>query len=83
MWDEILAEPIEADTDLYATSVATAHYARGIAYASMGLIAEAEQEQVGPLLRLQNLGLLYVHVERTTESNIKTGRSLWNVRRYS
>lgn len=46
MWDEIIAEPQYEDYDLYATGVATGFYARGIAYASMGMVAEAEEEQV-------------------------------------
>lgn len=47
MWEEILDEPLPQDTNLYATTVATAHYARGIAFASKGLLDEAEEEQVG------------------------------------
>ena len=47
MWDEIIAEPQYEDHTLYATGAATGFYARGIAYASMGMVAEAEEEQVG------------------------------------
>lgn len=46
MWDEIIAEPQYEDYGLYATGVATGFYARGIAYASKGMVAEAEEEQV-------------------------------------
>ena len=46
MWDEIIAEPQYEDCELYATGVPTGFYARGIAYASMGMVAEAEEEQV-------------------------------------
>ncbi|CAN0315130.1 unnamed protein product, partial [Ascophyllum nodosum] len=46
MWDEILAEPLPENATLYATTFATAHYARGIAYAAKGLVDEAEIEQV-------------------------------------
>ena len=46
MWDDILAEPLPQSDKLYATTVATAYYARGIAYASKGLVDEAEMEQV-------------------------------------
>eukprot|EP00752_Nemacystus_decipiens_P005024 g4564.t1 len=45
LWDAIIAEPLPANADLYPTGVATAHYARGIAFASQGLIAQAEEEQ--------------------------------------
>lgn len=46
MWDEIIAEPQYEDSTLYATGVASGHYARGLAYASLGFVAEAEAEQV-------------------------------------
>lgn len=45
MWDDILSEPQYEDRDLYATGVASGHYARGLAYAAKGLIKEAEEEQ--------------------------------------
>ena len=51
MWDEIIAEPQYEDYDLYPTGIATGFYARGIAYASMGMIQEAEAEQVGERYR--------------------------------
>lgn len=47
MWDDILSEPLYEDAALYPTGSATAHYARGIAFASLGRVAEAEAEQVG------------------------------------
>ena len=46
MWDDILKEPQREDSSLYATSVASGHYARGLAFAAKGLIKEAEEEQV-------------------------------------
>lgn len=46
MWDEILLEPQHDDRSLYATAVASGHYARGLAFAAKGLIKEAEDEQV-------------------------------------
>ncbi|CAN0528369.1 unnamed protein product, partial [Ectocarpus sp. 12 AP-2014] len=45
LWDEIIAEPRDEDPALYPTSLTTAHYARGVAFASKGLVAEAEEEQ--------------------------------------
>jgi tetratricopeptide (TPR) repeat protein len=44
-WDEILAEPTRDDKEVYAGTIATQHYARGVAYASTGRVAEAEAEQ--------------------------------------
>lgn len=46
LWDVILAEPLYEDSSVYATGLASGYYARGIAFASKGLIAEAEAEQV-------------------------------------
>lgn len=46
LWDDILAEPRNEDPALYPTGLTTAHYARGMAFASKGLIAQAEEEQV-------------------------------------
>lgn len=47
LWNDILSEPLYDDPDLYPTGCAAAHYARGIAFASLGRVAEAEVEQVG------------------------------------
>lgn len=46
LWDVILAEPLYEDSSVYATGLASGYYARGIAFASKGLIEEAEAEQV-------------------------------------
>eukprot|EP00904_Undaria_pinnatifida_P009047 jgi/Undpi1/5272/HiC_scaffold_2.g00553.m1 len=54
MWDEIIAEPQYEDYDLYPTGIATGFYARGIAYASMGMIQEAEAEQAKYLDSMQH-----------------------------
>eukprot|EP00903_Cladosiphon_okamuranus_P011990 g11259.t1 len=45
LWDAIIAEPLPENPEIYPTGTATAHYARGIAFASQGLIAQAEEEQ--------------------------------------
>jgi tetratricopeptide (TPR) repeat protein len=46
MWDKIIAEPTYSDKNVFASTIATQHYARGVAYASKGMVAEAEAEQV-------------------------------------
>ena len=56
-WDDILAEntdEIMANPDVFPSGIATAHYARGVAYASKGMVAEAEAEQGKFLEALQN-----------------------------
>ena len=45
-WDEILAEPMQTEKDAFPATIATQHYARGVAYASKGMVPEAEPEQV-------------------------------------
>ena len=45
-WDEILAEPMYSDKDVFPATIATQHYARGVAYASKGMVPEDEAEQV-------------------------------------
>jgi tetratricopeptide (TPR) repeat protein len=44
-WQEIIDEPIPEDRELYCVTVATAHYAKGIAYAATGHIPEAQEER--------------------------------------
>ena len=56
-WDEILNEPLHTDRDVFPAAIATQHYARGVAYASMGMVPEAEAEQVLFKQALQNPAL--------------------------
>ena len=44
-WDDILAEPMYSDKEVFPATIATQHYARGVAYASKGMVREAEAEQ--------------------------------------
>jgi tetratricopeptide (TPR) repeat protein len=44
-WDDLIAEPLPAATDLYCTSAATIHYGRGVAHASKGRLAQAHAER--------------------------------------
>jgi len=53
-WKEILEEPVPEDEKLYTMSIATAHYARGIAFASLGKITAAEAEKELFLQALEN-----------------------------
>ena len=56
-WNEILNEPLHTDRDVFPAAIATQHYARGVAYASMGMVSEAEAEQVLFKEALQNPAL--------------------------
>ena len=44
-WPEILATPLPADPDLYLVTTAMTHYAKGVAHAASGQVAEAAGEQ--------------------------------------
>ena len=56
-WNEILNEPLHTDRDVFPAAIATQHYAKGVAYASMGMVPEAEAEQVLFKEALQNPAL--------------------------
>ncbi|WP_209424859.1 tetratricopeptide repeat protein [Pararhodobacter sp. SW119] len=44
-WQEIIAQPMPDDPDLYRNLVATMHYAKGVAHAALGQVEDAEAEQ--------------------------------------
>ena len=44
-WEDLIAEPLPADVDLYCTTAATIHYGRGVAHAAMGKLARARAER--------------------------------------
>ena len=44
-WKDIVNRPLKEDKDMYASTVATSHYARGVAFAAMGKLEEAEAER--------------------------------------
>lgn len=44
-WDDLVAEALPDDADLYCTTTATIHYGRGVAYAALGQPAQARTER--------------------------------------
>jgi tetratricopeptide (TPR) repeat protein len=44
-WDDLIAEPLPADVNLYCTTSATFHYGRGVAHAAKGQLAQAHAER--------------------------------------
>ena len=56
-WDDILAEPLHSAREVFPAAIATQHYARGVAYASKGMVPEAEAEQALFKEALQNPAL--------------------------
>lgn len=45
LWDDILAQKLPSDTELYSVTTAMMHYTRTVALANTGKIAEAEAER--------------------------------------
>merc|ERR1712166_1426094 len=43
-WDDIISEPLRTDKAVFPNGMVVQHYARGVAYASKGLVPEAEAE---------------------------------------
>lgn len=64
-WDEIIAEPLPHDSDLYAVTTATWHYAKGIAHAVLGHIDQALEQQ-----RLFRAALATMSEERISYQNV-------------
>jgi tetratricopeptide (TPR) repeat protein len=46
-WDDLIAEALPADPELYCTTAATVHYGRGVAHAAKGQLAQARAERDG------------------------------------
>ncbi|MCO5176252.1 MAG: tetratricopeptide repeat protein [Thermomicrobiales bacterium] len=44
-WQEIIDTPLPDDPTLYCVSTAMVHYARGVAFAATGVVAEAEEQR--------------------------------------
>jgi tetratricopeptide (TPR) repeat protein len=44
-WDELIAQPLPEDVDLYCTTAATIHYGRGVAHAAKGQLPQAQAER--------------------------------------
>lgn len=45
MWDELTAMPLPEDRELYCTTTALTHYARGVAFAASGRVEDAQRER--------------------------------------
>ena len=44
-WDDLIAEPLPDDPDLYCSTAATIHYGRGVAHAAKGQLPQAHAER--------------------------------------
>ncbi len=54
-WEEIIAEPMSEDKDLYLNTTTMMHYARAIAFATLGQHEEADAEREAFLLARENV----------------------------
>ncbi|CAG7990668.1 unnamed protein product [Penicillium salamii] len=55
MWEEIINTQPPSDSSLYCVTTATLHYAKGVAYASLGRVKEAEWEQARYLAAIERV----------------------------
>jgi tetratricopeptide (TPR) repeat protein len=46
-WDELIAQPLPEDLELYCSTAATIHYGRGVAHAAKGQLSQARAERDG------------------------------------
>jgi tetratricopeptide (TPR) repeat protein len=44
-WDDLIADPLPQDRQLYCTTTATMHYGKGVAHAAKGQLAQAKAER--------------------------------------
>jgi tetratricopeptide (TPR) repeat protein len=58
LWEEIIAEPLPKDRELYCVTTALTHYAKGLAHAASSDVQEAERER-------ENFRSALVHVPET------------------
>ncbi len=66
-WDDLIAEPLPADGDLYCTTTATIHYGRGVAHAAKGQLAQARAEReafTGAYARIPDSRYLFNNTSR-------------------
>ena len=56
-WEDIIKRPLKEDRDVYAGTTATSHYARGIAFAILGRLEEANAERTKFYEALRNKAL--------------------------
>lgn len=45
LWEEVIAEPLPLDQELYSVTTALTHYAKGVAFAATSRVADAERER--------------------------------------
>jgi tetratricopeptide (TPR) repeat protein len=45
LWEDIIAEPLPTDPELYSVTTALTHYAKGVAHAALAQVPEAERER--------------------------------------
>lgn len=45
MWEEIIQTPIPSEPEIYCMTIATWHYAKGVAFAATGKVPEAEEQR--------------------------------------
>ncbi|OBK47498.1 hypothetical protein A5656_30320 [Mycobacterium gordonae] len=66
-WDDLIAQPLPADPELYCTTATTVHYGRGVAFAATGQLSEAHAERAafaGAYARIPDSRYLFNNTSR-------------------
>ena len=78
-WEEIINRSVKEDKDVYAGTVATAHYARGVAYAVTGKLVEADAERRMFYEALNNKALTGRHLHNNIMHDPENYRGILDV----
>jgi hypothetical protein len=69
LWEELIAEPLPLDQELYAVTTALIHYAKGAALAATSRVADARRERerfAAALGRVPDTRYLFNNQSRTS-----------------
>ena len=78
-WEDIVNRPLKEDKDMYAGTIASSHYARGVAFSAMGKVEEAETERTKFHDALKNKALEGRHVSNNVVHDPEHHRGVLDV----
>jgi tetratricopeptide (TPR) repeat protein len=75
-WSEIIDEPVKNEPHLYVLTVAMQHYAKGVAYATLGQFAEAEYQRARFHRQLESIAPERRFLSNPTRASLGVGAAL-------
>lgn len=78
-WEEIVNRPLKEDADVYPATIAVSHYARGIAFAVLGRLEDAEVERVNFRKALKKESLSHCYLFNNVMHDLKDHRGILDV----